>query len=70
MKAQLVTILNTGPEFRASGGLLLRSPANHVKTIELPDDYDGDPYGDKVPFPVGSNQYIRTDPDDFTPDTD
>ena len=27
---------------------------------QLPDDYDGDPYGDTVPFTVGSNQYIST----------
>jgi hypothetical protein len=30
-----------------------------VKEIELPDDYDGNPYGDKVPFVVHSNQSIR-----------
>jgi hypothetical protein len=29
-----------------------------VKEIELPDNYDGDPYGDTVPFCVGSNQEI------------
>ena len=27
---------------------------------QLPDNYDGDPYGDTVPFSVGSNQYIST----------
>lgn len=27
---------------------------------QLPDNYDGDPYGDTVPFTVGSNQYIAT----------
>lgn len=27
---------------------------------QLPDNYDGDPYGDTVPFTVGSNQYIVT----------
>jgi len=27
--------------------------------IELPANYDGDPYGDTVPFSVGSNQYIE-----------
>ena len=27
---------------------------------QLPDNYDGDPYGDTVPFTVGSNQYIST----------
>jgi hypothetical protein len=26
--------------------------------VEIEDDYDGDPYGDKVPFTVGSNQTI------------
>lgn len=25
------------------------------EVVELPDDYDGDPYGDKVPFVVASN---------------
>lgn len=29
--------------------------------VEIADDYDGDPYGDKVPFTVGSNQTIRTE---------
>ena len=27
--------------------------------IELPDNYDGNPYGDTVTFAVGSNQEIR-----------
>jgi hypothetical protein len=27
---------------------------------QLPDNYDGDQYGDTVPFTVGSNQYIVT----------
>jgi hypothetical protein len=26
--------------------------------VRLPDTYDGDPYGDTVPFCVGSNQYL------------
>jgi hypothetical protein len=29
------------------------------KEVELPDDYDGDPYGDTVPFVVGSNQILE-----------
>ena len=29
------------------------------EAIELPANYDGDPYGDTVPFSVGSNQYIE-----------
>ena len=28
------------------------------RAVELPDDYDGDPYGDTVPFVVGSNQTL------------
>lgn len=28
--------------------------------VELPDDYDGDPYGDKVPFVVASNWALVT----------
>lgn len=31
-----------------------------VEEIELPENYDGDPYGDTVPFLVGSNQVIET----------
>lgn len=31
-----------------------------VEEIELPENYDGDPYGDTVPFSVGSNQTIET----------
>ena len=27
--------------------------------IELPSNYNGDPYGDTVPFSVGSNQSIE-----------
>jgi len=27
--------------------------------VELPDDYDGNPYGDTVPFPVHSNQTLE-----------
>lgn len=30
------------------------------EVVEIPDDYDGDPYGDTVPFSVGSNQTIET----------
>lgn len=26
--------------------------------VNLPDNYDGDPYGDTVPFCVGSNQEL------------
>ena len=29
------------------------------EAIELPANYDGNPYGDTVPFSVGSNQYIE-----------
>ena len=32
----------------------------NIEVVELPEDYDGDPYGDKVPFSVGSNQTIET----------
>jgi len=31
-----------------------------IEVVEIPDDYDGNPYGDKVPFSVGSNQTIVT----------
>jgi hypothetical protein len=30
-----------------------------IETIDLPDNYDGDPYGNTVPFCVGSNQTIE-----------
>lgn len=30
----------------------------NIEVVELPDDYDGNPYGDEVPFSVGSNQTI------------
>ena len=30
-----------------------------TETVELPENYDGDPYGDTVPFAVGSNQSIE-----------
>lgn len=36
-----------------------------VNIVEIDDNYDGDPYGDYVPFAVGSNQTIVTDPDRF-----
>lgn len=52
MRAQLVTIQ--------------REQVVSVRNVEIADDYDGDPYGDKVPFAVGSNQYLRTDSADFT----
>lgn len=29
------------------------------ESVELPDNYDGDPYGDTVPFCVGSNQTLE-----------
>jgi len=32
-----------------------------VKTIELPDNYNDDPYGDTITFSVGSNQMIVTE---------
>lgn len=44
MKAMLITY---------SGEELLEK-----RVVELPDDYDGDPYGDTVPFTVGSNQTL------------
>lgn len=31
-----------------------------IEVVELPDNYDGNPYGDTVPFSVGSNQTIVT----------
>ena len=36
-----------------------------VKNIEIPDNYDGNCYGETIPFAVGSNQQIITDPDLF-----
>lgn len=30
------------------------------EVVDLPDNYDGDPYGDTVPFTVASNQTIET----------
>ena len=30
-----------------------------TEAIELPENYDGNPYGDTVPFSVGSNQSIE-----------
>lgn len=29
-----------------------------TELVNLPGDYDGDPYGDTVPFSVGSNQEL------------
>jgi len=34
---------------------------HQVDTVEIDPDYDGDQYGDKVPFAVGSNQQIIAD---------
>ena len=31
---------------------------HQIDTINVDDNYDGDPYGDHVPFTVGSNQTI------------
>jgi hypothetical protein len=31
-----------------------------IEVVEIPDNYDGDPYGETVPFSVGSNQTIVT----------
>jgi hypothetical protein len=41
-----------------------------VQNIEIPDNYDGDAYGDTIPFSVGSNQEIVTDEDLFLPEMD
>ena len=30
-----------------------------IELIDLPDDYDGDPYGDTVPFVMASNWELR-----------
>jgi hypothetical protein len=30
-----------------------------TETVELPANYDGNPYGDTVPFSVGSNQSLE-----------
>ena len=30
-----------------------------TEIVEVPDNYDGDPYGDTVPFCVGSNQSLE-----------
>ena len=30
-----------------------------TEEVELPENYDGDPYGDTVPFCVGSNQSLE-----------
>ena len=27
--------------------------------VEIPDNYDGDPYGDTIPFCIGSNQSLE-----------
>ena len=34
-----------------------RGRAEHECAV-IPDNYDGDPYGDTVPFSIGSNQAI------------
>ena len=30
-----------------------------AELVELPDNYDDDPYGDTVPFCIGSNQTLQ-----------
>jgi hypothetical protein len=35
-----------------------------IRPVEIADDYDGDCYGDKVPFSLGSNQSIVTKEDE------
>jgi hypothetical protein len=30
-----------------------------TEIVEVPDNYDGNPYGDTVPFCVGSNQSLE-----------
>jgi len=30
-----------------------------VEEVTLPDNFDGDPYGDTIPFSVGSNQTLE-----------
>ena len=30
-----------------------------TELVEVPDNYDGDPYGETVPFCVGSNQSLE-----------
>jgi len=35
------------------------------KDVIINDDYDGDPYGDTVPFAVGSNQIIIVEPSEL-----
>jgi hypothetical protein len=30
-----------------------------TEEVELPENYDGNPYGDTVPFSVGSNQSLE-----------
>ncbi len=32
-----------------------------VEHIDLPEDYDGDPYGDSVPFTMASNWTLETE---------
>lgn len=38
-----------------------------VEEIELPENYDGNPYGDTVPFSVGSNQTIEVIENELNP---
>ena len=38
-----------------------------VEAIELPENYDGNPYGDTVPFSVGSNQAIEVIDNELNP---
>jgi len=37
----------------------MREEVVDTEVVELPDNYDGNPYGDTVPFCVGSNQELR-----------
>jgi hypothetical protein len=37
----------------------------NIKKVYIPVEYDGNPYGDTVPFSVGSNQRLITDEADF-----
>jgi len=35
------------------------------EVVDLPDDYDGDPYGDTVPFVMASNWQLQPVDDDL-----
>jgi hypothetical protein len=41
-----------------------------VRNVEVDGDFDGDSYGDKVHFAVGSNQCIIADMDRFRKETE